>query len=314
MPKKQSIQNRYLSITLITFVIITTGLLYGMNSLRTELLRNEAQTVADQILAFRTWVEGYEMIWVEHLDPDRRDFLVKRYDGASGGSYWGKDPDLATRELSTIANASSQRASFKLTNDHYRHWSNRPNRFEQRAIKTFKEDRETNFYEAFEDGHYRFAIPVIAKKDCLKCHGNPIDAPKAVIEKYGDKKAFGYFAGDILGIISVELPTVGTLDVMRTMINPVTVCLIIAAFLINFLFISRTVISRLNLLTRETTSIAEGRLTTKLRYRKPIHSKDEIDLAFHAVNRLRRSLWLTIRHYKARNQEPSPSKKDAEKM
>ena len=298
MPKKQSIQSRYMVVFVVTVFIITVALFAGLGPLRTELLRNEAQAVADQVVSFRAWVAKSGMVWVDHLSPDFQDFLVQRYDGASGGSYYGKNPALATRELSTIANKTSTRASFRVTSDEYRHEANRPDNFELRAIKAFKADRKIKFSEEYERDHYRFAMPIFVKKGCLKCHGDPEDAPQAVLEKYGSNKAFGYKVGDVRGIISVQLPTIGVVDVLKTMANPLTIGLIIIAFIFNFLFTSRVIINRLRRLTKDAEAIAGGQLATELKYKNPQESNDEVDHAYHAVNLLRQSLRIMIKNYK----------------
>lgn len=298
MPKKQSIQSRYMVVFTFTVIIIAIALLAGLYPLRTELLRNEAKAIADQVVSFRAWVAKSGMVWVDHLSPDFQDFLVKRYDGASGGSYYGKNPALATRELSTLANKMSTRASFRVTSDEYRHESNRPDTFEQKAIKAFKADKTIKFQEDYEKNYYRFAMPILVKKGCLKCHGDPEDAPQAVLEKYGDQKAFGYKVGDVRGIISVQLPTIGTLDVVKTMVNPLTIGLIVIAFIFNFLFTSRAIISRLRRLTEDAEAIAGGQLATELDYQKPQNSNDEVDHAYHAVNLLRQSLRIMLTKYR----------------
>ena len=300
MPKKQSIQSRFIVMFILTVAIITVGLLIGLGPLRTELLRNEAKAVADQVVSFRAWVAQSGMVWVDKLAPDFHDFLVKRYDGASGGSYFGKNPALATRELSTIANKTATRASFRVTSDEYRHAANRPDNFESQALKAFQGNKQLKYEEGYEGKHYRFAMPILVKKGCLKCHGDPEDAPQAVIEKYGDRKAFGYKIGDVRGIISVQLPTIGVTEVLKTMANPFTIGLVVIALFLNFLFTSRSIINRLRRLTEDAESIADGQLSTELNYKKPDNSNDEVDHAYHAVNLMRQSLRIMIKNYKKR--------------
>ncbi len=300
MPKKQSIQNRFIIMFILTVIIITVALFAGLGPLRTELLRNEAKAVADQVISFRAWVAQSGMVWVDKLAPDFHDFLVKRYDGASGDSYFGKNPALATRELSTIANKTATRATFRVTSDEYRHEANRPDNFEQNALKSFKIDKKTIYFEQYEANNYRFAMPILVKKGCLKCHGDPEDAPQAVIEKYGSQKAFGYKVGDVRGIISVKLPTIGVAEVLKTMANPFTIGLIAIAFIFNFLFTSRSIINRLRHLTEDVEAIADGQLGKELNYKKPETSNDEIDHAYHATNMMRRSLRIMINNYKKR--------------
>jgi PAS domain S-box-containing protein len=40
----------------------------------------------------------------------------------------------------------------------------------------------------------------------MHCHGNPDDAPKALLDLYGRERGFGYQPGDIAGITAVSIP------------------------------------------------------------------------------------------------------------
>lgn len=284
-------------VLVITVILITTGLMAGLVPLRTELLRREARIVADQVLSFRSWVAGSGMVWVDNLAPGFNDFLVKRYDATSGGSYYGKNPDLATRELSIVAGETPSHVSFRLTSDEYRQEDNRPDDFELRAIQSFKENDTIKYKETFENDRYRFAMPILIKKECLQCHGNPDKAPSAVIEKYGNKRAFGYKIGDVRGIISIKLPIIGFIHVIKTMANPFTIGLIVFAIIFNFLFTYRVITNRLRRLTRNTNAIAEGRLNTEMVYMDPAESNDELDHACHALSQVKQSMRILIKGY-----------------
>ncbi len=50
------------------------------------------------------------------------------------------------------------------------------------------------------------ARPVYFDKSCMHCHGDPQDAPVALIELYGRERGFGHRAGEIAGISAVTIP------------------------------------------------------------------------------------------------------------
>ena len=297
MAKKSSIQVKYSLVFFLTLALVAGAFVAGLMGIRDQVLRHEAEAVADQVIAFRSWVAGTGMVWVDKLSADFPDFLAKR-ENFHGETFYGKNPALATRELSTIANKTALRATFLVTSDEYRQVANRPDGFENDAIAAFKKDKSLKFVTGYDAGKYRYARPIFVKKGCLKCHGNPENAPAAVIEKYGSDKAFGYKVGDVRGIVSVKLPTLGWHQLLPVLSNPVAIGLVVLAFLLNFFFTQRVIISRLANLTKDTTAIAKGKLDTNLNYTNPSKSNDEIDHSYHAVNLLKKSLTIILKRAK----------------
>ncbi len=52
--------------------------------------------------------------------------------------------------------------------------------------------------------YLHFTAPLWAKTDCLKCHGEPQDAPAGMRERYDD--ALGYQEGELRGLLSIRIP------------------------------------------------------------------------------------------------------------
>lgn len=296
MLSKFGIQFKYTLVFVVTLVLIVIGLLIGVYNLKQRQLRNEAMAVAEQVVAFRAWVAGAGVVWVDHLAPELRDFLGKRTGTDANGKvleFYSKNPALATRELSELANKTATRATFRVTSDEYRNPANAPDSFETNSIELFKNDKDRQYNDALENGVYRYSQPILVQQACLKCHGDPKDAPPEVIEKYGDKKAFGYKIGDVRGIISVQLPDVTVIDVLMTLLNPYTLGLIALAFLLNFFYAQRAIIARLKRLAKTTERIANGELDLPL-YSRP-DSHDEVDYVMRAVDLLRNSVVVAMK-------------------
>lgn len=288
MGRKISIPLKFLGVFTLTMLLMAGAFITSLSSLRTHTARHEAGAIADQVVAFRTWVAQSEMVWVRKLLPGYHNFLTQT-NTVDGKTFYGKNPALATRELSMIANKEATHAIFRVTSDDYRHDDNAPDEFELSAIQAFKRDNLLKFIEQYQSETYRYARPILVQQACLKCHGDPQDAPLAVLTKYGSTKAFGYKVGQVRGIISVRLPAVGVQEVVQSLINPWTIFCIITIILVNLLFI-HSVMVRLVRLTRSAEAIAAGNLDTKLVYTNPSESNDELDHLYHATNLLKRSL------------------------
>lgn len=293
MLSKFSIQFKFSIVFILTLVLIVAGLFIGIHTLKTNQLRNEAMASAEQVVAFRAWIANTGVVWVDHLAPDFPDYLGKWSNSDNTKEFFSKNPALATRELSTIVSKTATRATFRVTSDEYRNPSNAPDTFESTSIQAFKANSGLKYTDAFEGNFYRYSQPIFVEKACLKCHGDPKDAPADVIAKYGDKRAFGYKVGDVRGIISIKLPDVTITDVLLTFLNPYTIGLIVLAFLLNFLFTQGVIIKRLKALAGITERIAQGELELPLQDNPG--SRDEVDTVQHAIDLLRNSVVVAMR-------------------
>ncbi len=296
MLSKLSVQIKYSLVFLIALVLIVGGLLIGVYELKQRQLRNEAMAVAEQVVAFRAWIANTGVVWVDHLVPDFHDYLGKRT-GVDANSnaleFYSKNPALATRELSELANKTATHATFRVTSDEYRNVANAPDGFESSSIQFFKNDKDRRYNDTVEGHFYRYSQPILVQQSCLKCHGDPKDAPPEVIEKYGDRKAFGYKVGDVRGIISVKLPDITISNMLKTLLNPYTIGLVALAFLLNFFYVQWAMIIRLKRLAKVTERLANGELDLVLEV-KP-GSRDEVDHVTRAIDLLRNSVVVAMR-------------------
>lgn len=73
---------------------------------------------------------------------------------------------------------------------------NEPDLFEGRAIDRIKSANLKEFSQV-EENRYRYARALAHKESCIRCHGDPADAPADVIKKYGKVRGFGFKAGDV---------------------------------------------------------------------------------------------------------------------
>ncbi len=48
--------------------------------------------------------------------------------------------------------------------------------------------------------------PVYFSASCLHCHGSLAEAPKAMLEKYGNERGFGHKVGDMAGVVAIGIP------------------------------------------------------------------------------------------------------------
>jgi len=289
----KSIHLKFTLVLALVVGILFSAAFIAAYQLRSMLLRSTAQAVAEQVIAFRSWVAGTGVIWVNNLHPGSPDFLGRTNCG--GAVFYSKNPALATRELSNIVAQSGVNATFRVTSDNYRNVNNQPDSFEINAIYTFKTNlaqppkQQARFIETYEGDRYRYSIPIKVTEPCLRCHGVPSEAPKEVVEKYGSTRAFHYRAGDIRGIITVDLPMVSLFS-SSPITNIYSGGLVLAAFLVNFLFLKRIIVDRIDSLRGFAEKTASGEPGPDLAGKYKTNSRDEIDQLYSALEQMRKNV------------------------
>ncbi|MCL5024815.1 MAG: DUF3365 domain-containing protein [Nitrospirae bacterium] len=135
------------------------------------------------------------------------------------------------------------------------------------------------------------AKPIVAEQGCLRCHGDPDEAPKGLVRKYGKTNGFRWKVGEVVGVESVTIPLAVTLG----QIKDIAISTFIFGFAtLLFLFISVqgafwNLVSRpLNRLTTLFEGIVKG--TEPLNQDLPITTGDEIGALTASFNQMAKHL------------------------
>ena len=102
-----------------------------------------AETVADNVDAFGSWVSQYGRVWVR---DDNKSYLgqvtlVSAPDAAGGPAaadvwhFYSKNPALAQREFSEVVEKSASPAKFRVTSHNFMNPVNKPDAFEAKALQ-----------------------------------------------------------------------------------------------------------------------------------------------------------------------------------
>lgn len=99
---------------------------------------------------------------------------------------------------------------FKLASSNPRNPVNKATPAEDSLIKKFNTEKIKEYKSVIEEGGAKFlyyALPVQQNQaSCMKCHGTPSDAPKELLDRYGDKAGFFEKLGQTRAIISIKAP------------------------------------------------------------------------------------------------------------
>ncbi len=143
-----------------------------------------------------------------------------------------------------------------------------------------------------ENGHkfYFWAQGLVVKKGCLRCHGDPVNAPKDQVEVYGSSHGYGWKVGDMAGAFFVYLPMDEIFrDATMLGLQVFGVGAIMLLFLIVSIgvFLNSAVVRPILKLSAQAEQISMGEsLDEKVVYERD----DEIGMLAKAINRLRISV------------------------
>ena len=124
---------------------------------------------------------------------------------------------LQAMSTSYISRAVMERMNFHKDDYYYRRVAINarnpdfePDELESSLIKYFRARPQLKLWEGYkkigQDEYYVMARPVRFDKSCMYCHGRVSDAPREIVNIYGDKRGFGHHPGEIGGLDIVALP------------------------------------------------------------------------------------------------------------
>jgi len=312
MFKGTSITTQFAIVFMIALGLIGTASYLILDRIYINQLKSQAETVADNVDAFGNWVAQYGRVWVRDNDKSYLGQLavVETQDPLStpprtaAVNFYSKNPALAQREFSEVIEHSASPSKFRLTSHNVMNPNNKPDIFEEGALKRIRAEQLPEYYELTPNG-FRYARAVIHKASCIACHGNPEAAPNDVKVRYGTQNGFGFKEGDVAGIISVRLPARSFWHVALNVVGVWQLAMIIGAFVIAMLYMRYAIVARVRKLTAATQLISVGKdADLGLKAIDP-GSHNELDQLALATERLRRSINMAMQRLTKKTPPPA---------
>ncbi len=172
------------------------GIYYRNDKLLLQGVRDQASSALDFIVKTRTWNSGYGAVYVEkQTGVETNPYIGKLgiepdIEAIDGRVFTMRNPAMMTRELSNLFE-SGEGLQFKITSLKPVNPENRPDRFEESALRKFEQGVQEVWEVEKKNGssHFRFMKPLLIEAPCLKCHS-----------------VTGYKVGEIRGGISISIP------------------------------------------------------------------------------------------------------------
>ena len=315
----RSITTQFTVVFVVALLLVIGSFYLVLDSVYRNELKSQAETVADNVDAFGSWVSQYGRVWVRDNDKSflGKVTLVSAPDPAAATAangapvpadvwhFYSKNPALAQREFSEVVEKSPSPAKFRVTSHNFMNPVNKPDTFETRALDRIRANHLTEYYEVLPDS-FRYARTLYEKASCLGCHASADSAPADVRERYGTENGFGFKEGEVAGIISVRLPIRSFWAVTRDVLGPVQIALLVSAFLVAVIFIQFAVVRPIKRVTAAAERISVGQSADLGSARLKRTSGNEMHQLILATERLRASLMLAIQRASKRAAPPAP--------
>ncbi|MCL6120198.1 MAG: DUF3365 domain-containing protein [Deltaproteobacteria bacterium] len=170
---------------------------------------------------------------------------------------------------------------------------NKANPFQQKIIEKFKNNpdiKSLSGYHIFNGRSYFYVMkPVIAEKGCMICHGNPESKSpitQAIVKKYGNTHGWHWKIGQVVGSLSVLVPTkyMDKVALKSSLIIVLAIFILpFLAFIIALFFINKAIIKPIHEMTKLAEDVSMGKSNENFK----VKGNDEIGLLAKSFNRLK---------------------------
>lgn len=281
--KQLNLQTKFLlglmAVMLLGGLLIAGAMHFHLERLLESEVSTKAELVLDQVESVQHYVSDVlRPVMYDLLEP--QEFLIE----AMSSSY-------ISRKVMENVELANYDYSYRRVAINARNPNSEANPRELELIDHFRDNPTSKRWEGFKTikgkEYYVQARPVRFNEGCMNCHGVPSDAPKALIERYGDKRGFGHYAGQVWGLTEIVLPVHGAMLQIRDAIYGTIFfavlgclfCLMMASVLFNRLVVAslRRVV---NVFPQHFAGGEEAKLLDRLT------RGDEIDELVHGVEDL----------------------------
>jgi len=207
--------NRYISLLFmfIVYLLVMTGYYFQSRSIMVNALESEIENILITHKAINNYVSKIQKPQIKDLQKKghlEKDFFSPIFLSST----------YTNMTLNSLANL--ERIKLEKTPLIIKYASNNPTNmdnlatpFEQAILSQFKTSGIKSYQDIVTIDNVEYLYYAqrgkIMEKRCLECHGRPQDAPRMMIEQYGDKNGFGFTIGELSSYLSIKVPLQETL-------------------------------------------------------------------------------------------------------
>lgn len=170
--------------------------------------------------------------------------------------------------------------------------------FETTLVEKFRQNNNLNQLAGFrtisDRNFYYVARPLaVDKVSCLQCHSLPENAPRSLINTYGDRNGFNWQLNEIVAAQMVSVPATQVFaaanQLQWSIVGVISLFFLIAIAAINA-FMRLAIVRPIQKMSHLSTQVSTGNLNAQFTH----DSKDEIGILAKALDRMKISLQMAM--------------------
>lgn len=255
-----------LALAAIFFVVLLATMSVLYISL-TNIAREDVQEQARLLIETMNAVRGYTSEDIaprlsEYIDLDNAATFVPETVPAHGAtSVFNR-----LREQQGFGDFLYKEAALNPTNP-----ADQADTYEAELVEAFRRDPGLEMQTGFRmrDGARVFyeAFPLkVSSPSCLRCHGDPADAPQSLITTYGNDRGFGWQLGSVVAVQTIYVPAEDVMGAAWSLVIRVTP-VVLLAFALAMLVVQRLlasgVIRPVGVISRLAEAVASDRVSDR---------------------------------------------------
>jgi len=194
LPKPHTLQTKFISglifATLVLGAAFSLGFYLHMRSVLEEEVHDRARLIFTYVDSIQHYVRDVLRPVMYESIPE--DFVLQ----AMSSSY-------ISRKIMAPVNAPQVGTVYRRVAINARNPNYEANGEERKLISYFKKEEKIDLWQGYQllngEKYYVMSRPVRFVQECMYCHGSPQSAPKALIDRYG-QRGFGKELGAIAGV------------------------------------------------------------------------------------------------------------------
>ncbi|QKF82592.1 c-type heme family protein [Halarcobacter ebronensis] len=192
-----------IAIFIVLYAIITLLFFNFYKEIAIKDTRQEAGSMLNSMNAIRTYIEEIQRPMIYNLIEDNQS-LDKYFDArilsSTYISQYIYEKQRQNKEL---------KYRYKLVATNPLNPIHMATDFEANILNKFRDNKIQDYFSIIKENgeSYFFIAKPISRntKACLLCHGNPADAPKRLVDQYGDTRGFYEKEGDLRAMIYLKI-------------------------------------------------------------------------------------------------------------